>query len=80
MKLNFKKLAEEARQEYWPQKYKEFCKDILGFEMYIEFLKSDEGKQTLGENLALDKLAKVEGQLQTIKVEKEFLEKLLGKI
>ena len=79
MKLNLKNLAKAAEAEYWPQKYKEFCKDVLGFQMYIDYLKSEEGQAMVGENLALDKLARVEEQLKTVKAEKEYLEKLLAK-
>ena len=80
MKLNFKKLTKEAKDEYYEQKYKGFCKDILGYEIYIQYLKSEEGQNAVGKNLAEDKLARVEGELKNVLAEKEYFEKFIGLI
>lgn len=75
MKNNYdwQKVEEEVNEKFPLEKYRSFCEMVLDAEMRIDYLKSDQGKEAVGAEKALETIKQEESLIRRIKAQKNAI-------
>ena len=71
---------EEIKKEHLLNRCKEFIKDIYGNELSIDYLKTEDGKNSVGSEVAKKQIEEYEKNNEEFKKKLKFLEGLLAKV
>ena len=75
--IDYLLLEQSVADEYPAEKYKVFCQAIKECEISIFYLKSKEGQDEVGSEVAKEKIASLERSIRRLKGEKQSLREYL---
>ena len=70
---------QEIKTEYLKSRREQFIRDICGNEMNIAYLKTKDGKDSVGSNVAEDEIKKAREYIEESKKKLKFIDSLIEK-